>query len=79
MLSRPFQDWPKTLIFLPKWWNFAKSGHAAHHELEDEDGCISVRAVGGRQELNYVRMSEAHHQVTFSLVAMELEEFTCQK
>ena len=29
-----FLKWPKTLKLLPKWRNFAKSGHTAREELE---------------------------------------------
>ena len=32
MLSRPSKSWPKTFKILPKWRNFAKSGHTNERE-----------------------------------------------
>ena len=33
MLSRHSKNWPKTFKILPKWQNFAKSGHTATNEV----------------------------------------------
>ena len=52
MLSRHSKNWPKTFKILPKWQNFAKSGHTATNEVFF---CIQHKQASGRFIVHPVR------------------------